>query len=711
MKGFRKEAFVTFVLVFFILLFSFASIYFLKSKFTSFVIYENRPSYGQTNLLLRNIGENLGDVYVKKNPPDKNSNTDELIVSGNNPGRNSYLKFNISLVPDEKIIENAELCLYLYDKAQDIIIYAHQVYSNWNESQMFWNNQPCGENFDNSSMCNLSAESYISAENFLENSWACWNVKNMVLKQYGGQKKEVSIALHSNDSNGMANFYSKEYSGNVLFHPYLNITYSTPNYAPLLQIFSPSGNYSNNPIDINFSAYDNENNIESCWYVLDSGQETLISGCHNFSINVSEGTHFLVIYANDTLGLQTSDTTDFFINIPEDNEQENNISVQINLSLINPVGNFSTHEIPVEFSAVGENLICWYDIQALGEFIFNKTFINCSNFSFTLGESGNYIFNLYANDSFGISKNASSVFSIELLNQSLIENKSQENNSANSIENPFSGGPGGGRSNLQEPVNLIADLEIGRISEINSDFGESKEIVLKVKNNGSASLTNCKLISSGKYGSWISSKDTIDLNPEDDYNFKFELNVPAVFDPERYEMFFTILCDESARPGSFWVKINDKKLGFGIIEAKRNENGLVDVSYNLEEKSGIDQTVSLKFTLFDEGNQKIAELGDSKQVVKNTKNSFVSSIPIGDEINGKMSLLININSEVYSAFVYEDIVLPPRTTGFAVFSGDRVLNGGISGIIIALFLFFGFFMLRRIVKLKRLAGRHHKKLK
>ena len=66
-----------------------------------------------------------------------------------------------------------------------------------------------------------------------------------------------------------------------------------------------------------------------------------------------------------------------------------------------------------------------------------------------------------------------------------------------------------------------------------------------------------------------------------------------------------------------------------------------------------------------------------------------------------MSLLINLNSESYSTFVQENIILGSPISGFAVFGESRSADNVVSIGLIVLFLVFAFFVVRRILKHKK----------
>jgi hypothetical protein len=168
----EKRDILRYFLVVMIFLVLFSILIVLRSGFTGYAIFEG-PEEGQYTLMLQVADtENLGDVYVGGDSANTNFNyRDYLLVKWGTPKRNTYLNFNISDIPDDQIIDNSQVCLYLYDDQGAQTIYVYSVYVDFNESTLTWNNQPCGTNFDNSSNCNLTAESSLTPDGNQDNTW------------------------------------------------------------------------------------------------------------------------------------------------------------------------------------------------------------------------------------------------------------------------------------------------------------------------------------------------------------------------------------------------------------------------------------------------------------------------------------------------------------------------------------------------------------
>jgi len=201
-----------------------------------------------TTIILQDADtENLEDAYVRDNFPDHNRGIDDdlyLVVGGSNGFYRIYIKFDISSIPSGQVIDDAQFSLYKHSNVNtgtsDISVY--HVYNNtWvegsgnhldvtgqsAETNISWNNQPCGTGFDDAVQCNLNYETNIEIDT-TSGTFFNWAVTNTISEVYGGGERNVSLVLKAKDEVELDfghRFKSKEYSTASL-RPYLNITYS-----------------------------------------------------------------------------------------------------------------------------------------------------------------------------------------------------------------------------------------------------------------------------------------------------------------------------------------------------------------------------------------------------------------------------------------------------------------------------------------------------
>ena len=162
----------------------------------------------------------LDDIFVSENQPSNNYNDWPILEVGYYSSKEyrSYLKFNISSINLNKIA-NITLDIYFSTVNRYYWITIHNVYNNsWNESQVTWNNQPCGTVF-NSTYCNSTYEDIVYINTV---GWKKFNVKNIINQSISNGV--VSFLLKPNNTaSGVIDALSKE--SDIAFVPYLNLTY------------------------------------------------------------------------------------------------------------------------------------------------------------------------------------------------------------------------------------------------------------------------------------------------------------------------------------------------------------------------------------------------------------------------------------------------------------------------------------------------------
>ncbi len=408
----EKRDAVRYVLVVGICVVLIGILFVLQGGMTGYSVFEG-PGEGQWTLMLQIAdSENLGDAYV-----DTATNRGDLNLLKTGNIYRSYLKFNISEIPENQNIDDAKLCLYVITKKVQSINVSH-VYSNIDESSIIWNNQPCGAGFDNSSACNLTAESSVQVDGDSQNTWKCWNITNLVGKDYNLGKENVSIVLQTADSD--ANSFNSKEADNSGLRPYLNITYSTANVAPSITIVSPQNGASygyNEGLDLDFIASDSDGNLDSCWYNVDNGGNVSLANCANTTFDVSgDGSYDLNIYANDSEGEEVSDSTNF------------NVEVGAPTIVLHfPIDEYLNYQENVYFNYTPTDMdldSCELWGNFTGNFELNQTDTNSvsgSANSFILNLSdGAYLWNIRCNDSQGNSAfNGNKSFYVDSVNPDL----------------------------------------------------------------------------------------------------------------------------------------------------------------------------------------------------------------------------------------------------------------------------------------------------
>ncbi len=447
---------------------------------------------------------------------------------------------------------------------------------------------------------------------------------------------------------------------------------------------------------INFSSVDDDGDTIN--YTLYNSSEGILfsvfsSTTNNFINftgynNTDRALTYYYITANDSKLQNQSDIYMFTID-----------KTNPSLILTEPTGTKSSRiNIPLTFSVSDSNLgSCIYNVFSGASPVVSNTSVNCSSGSttFSVSTDGDFILSFYANDSAGNSNFSNLSFSVSTSGGS----------SSSSSSSSSSGGGGGGGIFPTTPkiVSGVNRLEITELSNLIVNPGDTKKLTLNVRNSGTNFLNECKLIPKGTISTWVSSNEIKNLASGEEYEFSFNLNTPKDVKAGSYAIGLSLECKETSKDVNFNIEIIEKKIGLNLIKVERVSNEQVKVIYSLEELSNSEQNVELQFLLFDSDNEKVADIKDSKKISASSKKNFEILIPIDSSLNGQINLLINLNSESYSTFVQESIILGSSSiSGFSIFGDAGDTENIVSVIFVVLFLVFAFFMIKRIIKHKQI---------
>lgn len=462
---------------------------------------------------------------------------------------------------------------------------------------------------------------------------------------------------------------------------FVNVNPAPDTFGPTITIYEPVNTLYDNGTDIliNINSYD-PSGVDSCWYNVDNATNYSIPSCVSTTFNVSgDGEHIVYVFSNDSLGNLKMAQVGFIL------DEEG-----INLLIYEPKSTKSSRiYIPVNYAVAGTNLTCWYLVKTSvgGLVIENTTIENCTNSSFNLSNDGDYIFVLYANNSLGTFVHGNSSFVVDT---------SPPPSSSSSSGGSSSGGSGGGvipKNVLTSRVELIA----GEIEDFFvQNVGVKKILTWPVRNNGTTFLNDCTFESRGNYSSWITYTETFGLSAGQSYEVVFDVNIPEDIFAGDYPLEVYLGCKETNVSEKFVIEVIGKTLNFEIVNIERVSPESVRVDYTIEDISGADQNVDLEFLLFDSEDMEVSNLVDDKFVGANSRGVFYSSLVISSELQGQLRLLINVNSETYSGFVQENVVLGSSISGFSIFDRFGGTDNLLSAFLVLLFLSFVYFIVRRI---------------
>lgn len=269
-----------------------------------------------------------------------------------------------------------------------------------------------------------------------------------------------------------------------------------------------------------------------------------------------------------------------------------------------------------------------------------------------------------------------------------------------------SGGGGGFAGNVTKKESH--SLEIGGISDMVVEPAESRKMSLTVLNSGKDFLNDCVLNGKGENAGWISSDGAYDLSSGQIQEFLLNLNVPSDVSGGKYLLELELVCKEFSKSYSFSAEIIEKKLQVDILKAERQGSDEILVSYSLAELSGVSQQVDVSIVLLDSENEKIAEFSESKSLDANSKIDSQVTLKIPSDLKGSYNLVINAKSGRASGFAQEEMVIGDSSLigGFTIFMNRFGGDYLISFFIIVVFGVFAFYLVRRILKFRVLAGYH-----
>ncbi len=473
-----------------------------------------------------------------------------------------------------------------------------------------------------------------------------------------------SLSLYANDSYGNENSIVANFSVQL--------------DAPTITLSSPKNvylNYSN----VTFRYTPGDVDLETCelWgnftgtFVLDQTNSNPLNYTEDtFNHVLSDGTYLWNVRCTDSNGHSAFDGNKIF--------SVDTTSPSILIS--NPLGSKDSRTVSASWSVSDASPVsCVYNVYRGVNVEISNTSVSCSSGSalFSVTVDADFTFNFYTNDSAGNLNSANSNFSVSTL-----------------IPSSSSGGGGGGSGSSSGAKKSV--ISTGNISNlVVSEGGIKKILTWKVKNAGNAFLNECKFKGSGNYASWIPYTETKGLAAGEEYEFVFDVNIPEeVYG--KYLLGVSLTCKEASASATFNVEISGKQVAIELTNVERATNDKVKIDYTLEELTGKDQQIDLQFLLFDADNKQIAEVSETKFISAEVKDEYEVFIPISETLEGEIRLLVNLNSDTYSTFVQENLVLGAPISGLAIFSNRAFRDNMISGLIVVLFLTFSFFIVRRI---------------
>jgi len=166
------------------------------------------------------------DSMVVTQIPDTNYENNQYFSLGNLSVSiilRAHLQFDVSILPTDAVIVNADLKLYQYQTigTESFVIGLHQVTESWEENMITWNNQPDYL---------PSPESTITVT-IGALTWLSWDITTLLQGWLDGSIANYGVVLKDTDEplgDTFIRCYSSDYPANPTLCPKLEITYYVP---------------------------------------------------------------------------------------------------------------------------------------------------------------------------------------------------------------------------------------------------------------------------------------------------------------------------------------------------------------------------------------------------------------------------------------------------------------------------------------------------
>lgn len=349
------------------------------------------------------------DTYTDTDNPDSNyGSINPLLLS---PTQNLFFKGSLSSVPNEVDVVLAELRMWAPSAGSGNMEAYHVYNKTWKESNITYNNNPCGENYTNASLCNQTYLSRIYGNSNL----LVMDVKSAFIYELYNGKNNISIMVNLDSTT--KSIYSSEASSSK---PTIRIYYYTP--IPFITLNSPSNlnYYKQDYGEITFncsaelSSYRELTNISlyGTWNGGWHNNETKnitgsgISNSTTFTKNITtDGQYYwnCIAYNNESESAFASSNRTFIVD-----------TYNPNISIIYPLNNASdlANDIDIEYN-VDDNYdtdYCKYQKDNNGT---NVTLSTCQNITSEIWTTSNHTIKIWVVDLAGNENSSTITFTID----------------------------------------------------------------------------------------------------------------------------------------------------------------------------------------------------------------------------------------------------------------------------------------------------------
>ena len=314
-----------------------------------------------------------------------------------------------------------------------------------------------------------------------------------------------------------------------------------------------------------------------------------------------------------------------------------------------------------------------YGVNTARSVVENTTLADCNSSSFDVSADGDYVVNVFGNNSLGSFGSDNSSFLVDT--------------SVPVVPPVVDGGSSGGGSVGVSAAS--ARLEVDGVDVIIS-VGEEKSLVVNVKNVGRVSANKCTLISDGAF---VETSDIFNIGVGEIVEFNFILSgAEGVSD-----LGMRVEClDDVSAVVPLDIVVWSPELDVSIEDIAFESKTELLVGYSIEPAESGDKV--LYFRIIDSDGGIVKEVSQEVSLVFGESYVGEVLIDISDVAEGMLKVSIGDSDGV--SFVEEDVIYGGSlVTGFSLFGLDTETS--YIGILLVVFLIVGIVLVVRIWKLKK----------
>ncbi|MBU2617030.1 MAG: hypothetical protein KKB79_03590 [Nanoarchaeota archaeon] len=251
---------------------------------------------------------------------------------------------------------------------------------------------------------------------------------------------------------------------------------------------------------------------------------------------------------------------------------------------------------------------------------------------------------------------------------------------------------------IPEMQESFSSLVLGELNDLKLGSGEVIGFSLTVKNDGEGFMFQCSPSVSGNNSERVSFEEASNnINPAEESIFRGSISVPEDVAEGSYEFGVSVQCSGTSSSKDFTFVVEDKKIEFSVVSVEKINDDEIKITYFLKELSGTEQNVSLGFSLLNAEDESVAEIKDIRLIAANFEGNFevVVSIDPSKVLGEDASLVVDLNSEIYSGSVIEPVTIGAVIGGFAIFGGFGTGTFVVFIVVLAV-LVAAFFIVRKI---------------